>query len=245
MENKPLSRNSYYPVYIQIKQVLLDRINNGMYTYGQRLPAEMLLAEEFSVTRVTLRRALEMLRQEGVLESSRGVGWTVIHHRIEQILTSSYWFGLEVGDTGTATSSEIIKSQSIELPKDLEHYFDDAMLNLRVYEIVRLRMYDNSPISLEYSYIPESLAFGIDDKIHENESIVWLLEHTYSIDIGRSTEYLAPQVSDVYESELLEVQLNSPVFKTTRITYSKNQDIVEVRKSIIRGDKVVFRKDFP
>jgi GntR family transcriptional regulator len=245
MKTKPVSRNNYYPVYIQIKQILLDRINNGVYEYGQLLPAETTLAREFSVTRVTLRRALEILRQEEILESKRGIGWEVIHRRIEQKLTSSYWFGLEVGETGTATSSKIIKSQIIELPKELEPYFNDTIKISMVYSIVRLRMYNNSPISLEYSYIPEPLALGIDEKIHKNESIVWLMEHTYGIEIGKSIEYLAPQVSGPFESNLLEIPLSSPVFETTRITYSKNHDIVEVRKSIISGDKVIFRKDFP
>ena len=245
MNNWSFLENIHSPVYIKIKQILLDRINNGVYAFGQRLPAESVLAKEFNVTRVTLRRALEILRQENVLESIRGVGWKVIHQRIEQKLTSSYWFGLQVSDTGTSTSSRIIKSQCVELPKELEHFFDEELLNPTVYEIVRLRSYQGTPISLEYSYIPESLALGIDQKIRGNESIVWLLEHDYGVLIGRSTEYLEPQVSGPFESELLGIPLNAPIFLTTRITYSKTHELVVVRKSLIRGDKVVFRKDFP
>jgi len=244
METNRLSRNNYYPYYIQIKQILLDRINNGVYEHGQKLPSESSLAKEFAVTRVTLRRALELLRQEGILNPIKGVGWTVIHHRIEQRLTSSYWFGLEVGDTGTSTSSRIIKTNSIEIPKELEYYFNDNISKLIVYELVRLRLYGQYPISLEYSYIPKHLAPEIDKEFHRNESLVWLLENTYGLAIGKSTEYLIPQLSDAYESELLQISLNSPVFQTIRITYSKKQEIIEVRKSIIRGDKVVFRKDF-
>ncbi len=245
MESTVFTRNNYYPYYIQIKQILLDRINNGIYEYGELLPTETALAKEFSVTRVTLRRALELLRQEGILQSNRGVGWKVIHQRIEQRLTTSYWFGLEVGNTGTATTSETLKAHLINLPKEFEHYFSKELMIPNVYEIVRVRSYKKSPISLEYSYIPEHLAPEIDYKINEKTSLVWLLEHSYGISIGTSTEYLVPKVSDIFESEVLSIQTDSPVFETTRLTYTTNHNLLEIRKSIIRGDMVVFRKDFP
>jgi GntR family transcriptional regulator len=245
MENQTISRDRYYPYYIQIRHILLDRINNGVYEYGKRLPAESILAKEFSVTRVTLRKALEMLREEGVLTSSRGIGWTVIHRRIEQKLTSSYWFGLEVGDTGMSTKSTIINTSLGPIPSSVQRYFRQEDLGQSVYEIVRLRSYQESPISLEYSYVPEHIARGIDQRIKENESLIQLLRGTYHISVGRSTEYLSPQLSRPYESELLSIHLDSPVFETTRMTFSTSHKIIEVRRSIIRGDKVVFRKDFP
>ena len=176
MENQSISRDRYYPYYIQIRHILLDRINNGVYEYGKLLPAESTLAKEFSVTRVTLRKALEMLRDEGFLTSSRGVGWTVIHRRIEQKLTSSYWFGLEVGDTGTATESTVIATNLGSVPSTIQRYFRPEYLERAVYGIIRLRSYKDSPISLEYSYIPEQTAHDIDKKIKENESLIQLLQ---------------------------------------------------------------------
>ena len=243
METHPLVRGGHYPCYLQIRLILLDRITNGIYGYGELLPSESALAQQFSVSRLTVRKALELLKREKVITSTRGVGWTVVHHRIEQRLTSSYWFGIEIGDTGTPAESEVLVSRSTILPQSLSHYHDSAE-ELQVYEIIRARIHQGQPISLEFAYIPKTVAPGIDEKIHRNPSLIWLLEHEYAIAIGRSTEYLRPHLSDPFESEQLGMPYGSPVFETLRITRDVNLSIIQIRRSIIRGDKVLFINDF-
>jgi DNA-binding GntR family transcriptional regulator len=245
MTGYQLDKNGYHPYYIQIRHILLDRINNGIYGYGELLPSESKLAEEFSVTRVTVRKALSLLKQEQVITSSRGIGWRVTHHRIEQKLTSSYWFGLEVGDTGSSAQSQILEVDLITLPQNFDKFFEFISTDLLVYKIIRLRLYESSPISLEYSFIPAHRTPNIDRKIEKNESLKQLLEETYAIRIGHSVEYLSPQLSSMYASEHLGIPTGSPVFETTRVTYDTANSVIEIRQSIIRGDKVVFRKDFP
>ena len=245
MEHTVIDRNSFIPYYIQIKQVVLDRIHNGIYPYNKLLPSESTLAKEFSVTRVTIRKALDLLRQESIISSSKGVGWTVVQRRIEQQLTNSYWFGREVGNTGTAAVSRVIKAEKVPLPNDVAEVFGNNGVDVYgCYEIIRLRFFDHKPVSLEFSYIPETMAPGIIDMPLENLSIIELLRTTFKLQIGKTIEYLSPRVADGYESNLLEIQTHDPVFQTERITRDKSGDVIEFRRSIIRGDKVVFRTDF-
>ena len=141
MDATIIDRNSFIPYYIQIKQVVLDRIHNGIYPYNKLLPSESTLAKEFSVTRVTIRKALDLLRQESIISSSKGIGWTVVQRRIEQQLTTSYWFGREVGNTGTAAVSKVIKAEKVPVSKDISEVFGDKGSDLLVcYEIIRLRL---------------------------------------------------------------------------------------------------------
>lgn len=245
MDATIIDRNSFIPYYIQIKQVVLDRIHNGIYPYNKLLPSESTLAKEFSVTRVTIRKALDLLRQESIISSSKGIGWTVVQRRIEQQLTTSYWFGREVGNTGTAAVSKVIKAEKVPVSKDISEVFGDKGSDLLVcYEIIRLRFFEQKPVSLEFSYIPERLAPNIIMMPLENLSIIELLKTKFNLKIGKTIEYLSPRVADGYESKLLGIQTHAPVFQTERITRDKSGDVIEFRRSIIRGDKVVFRTDF-
>jgi GntR family transcriptional regulator len=245
MDTSIIDRKSFIPYYIQIKQILLDRIHNGIYPFNKLLPSESKLAKEFSVTRVTIRKALDLLRQESIITSSKGVGWTVVQRRIEQQLTTSYWFGREIGNTGTAAVSQVIKAEKVGLSEDLAEIFEEKEPNLhKYYEIIRLRFFEQKPVSLEFSYIPECIAPGFINMPFEEFSIIELLKSKFDLKVGKTIEYLSPRVADGYESSVLGIQTHSPVFQTERITRDPNGSVIEFRRSIIRGDKVVFRTDF-
>lgn len=244
MHKPPIIQNSYQPYFIQIRQVIVDRINNGVYPDQALLPSENILSKEFGVTRVTLRKALALLQEEGILTAQKGVGWKVSHKRIEQKFTASYWFGLEVGDTNLGTRSSIVSCQVSSVPASLVQYSDHSEIDEQVTEIVRLRSFKDYPLSLEYSYVPVSVAPGLEEYAFKQESLITMLQDVYGVAVGKSSEFLSSRLSDAEESALLSVPPHSPVFETVRITYTKSRRLLEIRRSIIRGDKVIFRKDF-
>ncbi len=234
-----LDKNSYIPYYVQIKHILLDRIRNGEYPENSLIPSESALATEFAVTRMTVRKALDELKRDGMITTERGKGSVVTQERIEQSLERFYRFGREVGDTGIAAASKIISKEVCRPPAEVTSRFANSQ-NKDFYKIIRVRFYKDLPVSLEYVFIPCSVAPGIIDQPIERMSIADLFEKHYGRIIEKATEYLTPRISDAFESELLEIKNHSPVFQTERITRSKAGEVIEFRRSVIRGDRVRF-----
>jgi GntR family transcriptional regulator len=239
MLNK-LDKNSYIPYYVQIKHILLDRIQTGSYREGQLIPSEADLASQFSVTRTTVRKALDELKREGTIKTERGKGSVVsADSKIEQSLQQFYRFGVEVGDTGVPAVSRVITAEKCIPPQDIIDLFSPNQGNT-FYRIVRLRFFKDEPVSLESSYIPCSIAPDIISYDIRTDSLAGLLEKVYGHKISKATEFLYPRISDEYQSELLEIENHSPVFQTERQTKNTDDVIIEYRISIIRGDKVKF-----
>ncbi|MGM0431493.1 MAG: GntR family transcriptional regulator [Spirochaetota bacterium] len=240
-----LNKHSYIPYYVQIKHILLDRIRNGIYAEQSTIPSEYKLAEEFSVTRMTVRKALEMLKREGAIQTERGKGSVVASKKIEQGLDHLYRFGIEVGDSGKPARSKTIEATVIDSTEDLATLFALPPRE-KFYRIVRLRMVtDDLPVSLETIFVPCFVAPDLLGELDDNQSLVKLLENGHGIPIAEATEYLTPQISDEYESRLLGIPNNSPIFQTERITRQEGGSVVEFRRSLIRGDTVVFRAELP
>lgn len=234
-----VDKESYIPYYVQIKEDLLERIRDGAYRSGQRIPSEQALAEEYQVTRTTVRKALDELKREGVIRTEKGKGSVVSNSRIEQSLLQFYSFGREIGTTGEAAASRVIKVGQVPASPQLEKKLR-LPPNGAVHEIVRLRHYRNTPLILEFSYVPTGVAPSITEQDLESQSIYDLLERVYGWRVQGAKEYLYPRISDTYESELLQIPRHSPVFQTERITRGEDGRVIEFRRSVIRGDKVTF-----
>jgi GntR family transcriptional regulator len=113
----------------------------------------------------------------------------------------------------------------------------------KVYEIMKVRCIEDEPVIVEISYIPKKIFPDLFDNDMEHFSLYDILEFSYKKRITKSREYIQPMVSGIKESELLNIEKGSPIFLVERITYSNNE-IIEYRKSIIRGDKYVFYTEF-
>lgn len=228
--------------YIQIYNIVKKRIEEGIYPPNTLIPSENELAEEFNVTRITVRNAVKRLKEEGRIYTEKGKGSFVKAPCIEQSLFKFDSFGRNYTKQNFETETVVIDSKI-----GIQNEGIKSRLNIagdqEIIEIIRLRKIEHSPVILEFSYIPLSLAPNILEIDLENSSIYDLLEQKFGLKITRAKEYLSPDVTDGYESKLLEVAKKTPVFITDRITYSQGDLPIEYRRSIIRSDKFKFFVD--
>lgn len=225
--------------YIQIYNILKKRIEDRIYLPNKLLPSENELAEEFKVTRITVRNALKRLKQEDRIYTEKGKGSFVKPSVIEQSLFKFYSFGRNYNKQESQTETTVIDAMICDGDDDMQ---DKLKLtgNRKVIKITRLRKMEQSPAILEFSYIPFQLAPNILEFDVANSSIYDLLEDNFNLKIARAKEYLSPALTDVYESVLLEIEEKTPVFITERTTYTQGDVPIEFRKSIIRSDKLKF-----
>ena len=98
------------PLYLQIKDTLLAQIKSGVYTCGQQIPTESALADIFSVSRVTIRKALKELEQDGLLIRHRGRGTFVADHSLRRNISENSSFTQICQFAGLVPGARTIKS---------------------------------------------------------------------------------------------------------------------------------------
>lgn len=222
------------PGYKKIAAEITHRIHDGEYPSRSFLPSENELAREFDVTRTTIRKALNILKQQGTIESFQGKGYMVKSLYWEQSLLYFYSFGRNIADKSGHPKTKVISHQKIEGLKDVKEFE-----KMQLWEITRLRIMDNVPLILETSYLPVQILPEITPESLKQDSLYNLIANN-KVQIVNAKEYLEPVIPSIQAQQLLEVESNNPLFQTLRYTYDSNKQLVELRESLIRGDHFRF-----
>jgi GntR family transcriptional regulator len=155
-----------------------------------------------------------------------------------------YSFGRLFRDAGKDFASRVVEASVIQLPPDFADRFAPAEDKHRpsegFYQIVRLRILEAIPLILERAIIPVHVAPGIIDRDLEAESIYDLLERDYGQSISGATEYIEPRIVRGQDAGILGIAAGCAVFYTERLTRNMAGHVIEVRTSLIRGDKIRF-----
>lgn len=211
-------------------------INDGLGPHD-RLPTERELAEEFSFSRLTVRRALDQLEQDGVVYRVQGAGTFVSDRLISKSfeLTS---FSEDMRQRGMVPGS--LRSRLEVRPAGVKIGY---ALNLSpmdpVVRISRIRTADGIPICAEDSYVPKELAPGLDE-LEIEESLYSMFRERFGIAVERADQIIGVTVLDPQEAEPLQVPPFSPAFRIVRTTYDTRQRAVEYAESIYRGDRYSY-----
>ncbi|ART67778.1 hypothetical protein BTO20_03510 [Mycobacterium dioxanotrophicus] len=204
---------------------------------GDRLPSERELADTFKVSRTTLREALGMLARSGyvVRRPGRGGGTFVNQPKVERDL--SFLTGLpgHLRRQGHESSAQVLSARlmgadswtagELQIP-------EDAL----VYEIVRLRLADGEPISLERNRFPTERFPGLLEK-PMGGSIYDILRNDYDVPPKRAQERIEPTAASATEAAMLGVREGEPLLAVERVTYDANGIPIEVGRDLFRGDR--------
>ncbi|MGM0603015.1 MAG: GntR family transcriptional regulator, partial [Bacillota bacterium] len=128
---------------------ITQRIYEGEYSSGSYLPSENKLAQEFEVTRSTIRKALNVLKDKGTIESRQGKGYLIKELHWEQSLLQFYSFGKNISKNIENPETEVLEYKKIGGLKTVADFKDSEL-----WEINRLRFMNGIPLILETSYIP-------------------------------------------------------------------------------------------
>lgn len=250
-----INHQSDRAVYLQIADTLRQRIREGAYAAGAKLPSETELLAEFDVTRQTVRRGLAVLQQEGLTEARRGRGVFVRETPPVLAVRNSRFsraarragkgaLAAEAEALGVEWQSEELEVAALDLPPDAA-----AALGEQRGVVKRRRMWvGGSPTQLADSYIPES----IDSEIKWSEGatapggIYGLLEQ-HGHEIVRFREELAVRQASPEEAVALELSPAMPVVILTRYAMDQAGRVCEYFDSVAAGDRhrYVYEFDAP
>ncbi len=231
------------PYYEQIRQEVERRIKLGKYPPNSALPTEKDLAAEFGVNRLTIRQALEKLKQSGIIESRKGSGTYINPWMIQQNLGKFYSFGKCFRQAGLSLTTKLltlstISGSSDEAPKHDELWQWEGKMLLH---IVRLRcIHQKTPFLWESIWIPKNVLSDVDPECFETSLMYDLLDSNHQFQIEGATEFIEPYIADKSTAETLKVRAGAPLFMTERFTKDVRGSIIEYRKSLLRADLVRF-----
>lgn len=217
-------------------------LKTGEYREGMRLPSERQLAEHFGVQRGTIRSALQILLDKGIVISRERSGYFVAPRRID--------FNLNAYDSRKAVIEQMGKSSYVKLLTFEKVYVSEKMAaktalveDSQVYRIMRLRFANGLPMALERTHIRCDLAPGLSEEDVHNKSIYAALKRKYNIYIARSEEKVTAVYANGLESELLNVSRSRPLMRYEGLVYDRRNRLIEYFDDIILKEKVQFISD--
>ncbi|MFF0448332.1 GntR family transcriptional regulator [Streptomyces sp. NPDC004609] len=214
-------------IHAQISEHIRLRIAGGEWPAHYRLKSEPELAQEFGVSRGTVRRALMTLIEEGLLRQVRGRGTfvtsTVIEPAIAQKLST---LSEDFASQGVVTSTVVRECSLITPPRPVAALLD-ASPTTRVLRLVRVRSTDEGPVALLFNFVRTDLAPGIEQADFTGSSLFGVLEGTYGLKIATARRTFSAEAASPEVAQALELRTGSPVQYLQQVTYLADDRPVE------------------
>ena len=226
------------PAALAIRDRLRRDIAAGVLAPGQRLGAEREIAERFEVSRSTLRAALADLERAGAVRRTRGRtgGIFVAEPKVERDLTSLTGLPAYLRQQGFQSDARVLSTATVEADDEIA-----VALGLRtgslVLEVVRVRLADGEPISLERATFPAEKFPDLLDRSLSG-SLYELLRSRYGLVPAEAEERIEIVAARASEARLLGVPRGAPLVAIVRTAWSDDGVAFEHSHDLFRGDRV-------
>ena len=202
------------------------------------IPGERSLAERFGVSRVTIRQALSLLLEDGLIYTVHGAGSFVAPARVtKQMKLLS--FSDEMKIRGLIPSSKVLNMELVQA-EDERAIEESIVLSKPTFRIERIRYGNNEPMSLEVTYIEQSIAPNLAD-FDLTQSLYVILDSHFGIEVVSAEEHLVPIVANAAQSVALNIEPGSAAISIYRTGFNVRGKEVERSFAIRRGDRWDFK----
>lgn len=231
--------NSSSPVamYYQLKEILIQEIKNGKWAPQTKMSSEREIMETYNVSRVTARKAIELMVKEGYVYTVKGKGTFVKGKYIEQPLNHFYSFREDLRSRGVKTRSQMHNFTIEKADEELAGALN-VSVGEELFRVERIFFAGELPYAKECSYIPCAFCQGLSKEQIQKNGLYNSLKK-YNIYPNRACEKLKAILLDEEVASLLELPVNDAAIYLTRTTYC-NDVIVELNESYVRGDMFVY-----
>jgi GntR family transcriptional regulator len=222
------------PLYVQLAQHLGQLVRDGRFKAHEALPSERWLSETLSLSRVTARKAIDQLVEQGLIVRRHGSG-NYIAPQLEQPLSRLTSFSEELRQRGFVPSSRWLKRACTAATPD-EQLSLGLSPGARVARLERLRLADGTVMAYEVSVLPEPLLpdpASVDGSLYERLGELGKAP-------ARALQHLRAMNANPRHAELLGVPTGQALLHITRVGYLDNGLPVELTHSYCRSDLYGF-----
>ena len=223
------------PMYFRIEQDILEQIQLGTLKPGQQLPTEADLAQNYQVSRITAKRAMDDLVHQGRAFRQQGRGTFVAQTRIREI-SGFGSYSEDIKARGLIPGSRILLLKELVPDPELRDLLR-LEIGEHVFQLKRLRLANNDPVAVETSHLPCRLFPGLDHEDLVNQSLYTLMKEKFHIVPTWADAEIEARTATKEEATLLLLDAKKPVLAARRLTFAANYDVIESVYSIYHGGR--------
>ncbi|MDP2574342.1 GntR family transcriptional regulator [Vibrio penaeicida] len=230
--NKP---THFLPLYMQVKELLIQRLIDKVWLPGSPLPSEFQLADELQVSQGTVRKALDELAAEKLVVRRQGKGTYVAEHTQEQPL---YHFFRLVDLQG---KRHLPESTILDFNRYPATLLESESLDLsdeeQVIRITRTRALEGVPVIYETISLPEKLFANMPLTDELPNTLYSFYQREFGLSVVKVIEKLRAVLSNEIEETHLEIKTGTPLLEAKRVAYALNGEAVELRVTRCHTDQ--------
>lgn len=204
---------------------------------GTVLQSEAELAAEFAASRVTVRRALELVRDDGLIAARQGFGWFVATEPVQQSLSSLGTIESQVEDGGKLSERRISEFEIEQAPAMVRELLGvDEVLRVK-----RVNLADGEPFAVVTVWCPADLAAGLSRSDVEQRPFYELLD----VELRGATQTIGADSAEASDADLLGIHVGSPVLRCRRVTTARSGEPVLVSEHLFPAHRTEFVVELP
>jgi GntR family transcriptional regulator len=235
-----IDKNQAKPLYQAVAESILEKIENGEYAPGERLPSESELCKLYDAGRNTIRHALSELVSMGVVSTLQGLGTFVQDSRFTKTAEFLYGFSQEMALHGKQVASKVLDAKIISADPFLARRLG-VQLGAEVVYIYRLRLLDGEATAIERAYLPHQLCPGIIDEYDFAEhSLYEALATRYGMKPDHAEQEIGAELATDEVAKTLGLAQPAVVLVFHRETRVKDGRVIEYVDSEFRADRFRF-----
>ncbi|WP_257347309.1 GntR family transcriptional regulator [Pseudalkalibacillus decolorationis] len=217
-----LNNSSSLPLYEQLLKNIKDEIEKNVYQTGEKIPNEIELCDIYGVSRITVRRAIQELVEEGILERKQGKGTFVSRKKVARELIAVEGFSDFSKQQGINSSKKVLACEEIKASKKVA----DALqieIDSPVLKLSRLMFFDDQPFTIDIAHYSLDRFPKLMECIFDYESTYDVLKNIYHVNIpsSSSTKILTAIPATGMEAEYLDCEIGDMLFNIDKTVFDE------------------------
>ena len=237
-----MNQASAKPLYRVVEDYLLEFIESGQLVSGDLIPSEPQLAATLNVSQGTVKKAIDNLVWEKKLYRHQGKGTYVSRLDFNNSLFRYVSYGdVEGADVriDKETSKRYIETGNEVICRKMKVPDDTDLLYIE-----RIGYVDDKPVMVEYSRWRADMLPGLENEdIHVPDLFYAVVVDKYNVPVVRAEETLTAEITTEKTAKILDIDITSPVLVLNRTTYTRNNEIIEIRTTKGRGDMFSYKTE--
>lgn len=234
-----LERASPIPLYIQIEEEIRGSIDSGDLGPMSRVASETNLAEQFRVSRMTARKALDRLVGDGILFRRAGKGTFVANPKIAHGPSQKVSFSAAMRALGLRLSTRVLDSGVQRAPSHIARALD-LPAGSNVVFLRRLRIVAGEPVAIHMSYLPPQFAAVLDGDLTGSLTELMLRAGAR---VAEAKDTIEAVTATGDEADLLDVKIGDPLVLIEGVAHSATGQPMRYTSALYRGGRFRFIVD--
>ncbi len=233
--DKGLDFSGRTQLYFQLYDKFYEKIKNGEYSPGSLLPTETEIMNQYKISRVTVRKAMDMLLGDGLISKKRGYGTCVQQKKVEQTMQRVLHFSEEMQKKGISSSTKMLINEVVPATIQIAEALDIAEGTPLVH-VYRLRCANDVPMCVESAYFELALCPDVPNHDFSVKSLRKFLEENYDIQWTHASQKIFAINANTQLAKQLDISHDNALIYIERVSYTADGKAGEFLQGYYRGD---------